>query len=152
MKIQQFKLTWVLGIFLFVAMPVDALCRYTNENGTSLTSADQTVKDAVTGLIWQRMQANITMNQTTANVYCNALSLNGFFFRLPIVRELSSLVNFNRSNPCIDPIAFPNTAANYFWSSTLYQPSPGNAWIVDFYYGDVNYNGLSSARYVRCVR
>ena len=152
MKIEMLTMVGIFWLNSLLADFAHATCRYTNENGGTLISTDQTVKDNVTGLIWQRAQAGTTMSQTAAISYCTSLSLNGFTFRLPTVRELSSLVNWGNFNPSIDPIAFPNTTANLFWSSTPYQPSPTSAWFVYFGSGGVGSNSVTSSYYVRCAR
>ena len=57
--------------------------------------------------------------------------------------------------PTIDATAFPNTPntpANWFWTSTPYAASSGDAWGVDFYYGFSESYATSSTGYVRCVR
>ncbi|MBH1988894.1 MAG: DUF1566 domain-containing protein [Myxococcaceae bacterium] len=145
------RIALLLNIGL-LAWPLLAICRYTNENGAALTPSDQTVRDSVTGLVWQRTQAASTMSQTSAASYCASLNLNGFSFRLPTVRELSSLVDFNTSSPSIDSTAFPGTSSNYFWTSTTYQPIPTYAWVVDFYGGFVDFNAMGGDNSVRCAR
>jgi hypothetical protein len=52
----------------------------------------------------------------------------------------------------IDVAAFPNTPAAYFWTSSPFAGSSGNAWVVDFYEG-VSGNKVVGSNYnVRCVR
>ncbi|MBH2006841.1 MAG: DUF1566 domain-containing protein, partial [Myxococcaceae bacterium] len=135
---------------------MSVMCRYTDEDGSALSVADQTVRDSITELVWQRTQSSSTMNQTAASSYCNSLHLNGFSFRLPTIRELSSLVDFNRYGPSIDPSAFPGTSADYFWSSTIYEPNPAYAWLVLFSAGNIDQlgpsSGISTPHYVRCCR
>jgi hypothetical protein len=152
MRRQPLSAMRILGFFVFLSLPVDAVCRYTHENGAALIPSDQTVKDNVTGLIWQRAQATSTMTQTAAISYCTSLNINGSTFRLPTVRELSSLVDFNTSSPSIDSTAFPGTSSSYFWTSTIYQPIPTYAWYVYFNNGNVYTGSFSDTNFARCVR
>ena len=73
-------------------------------------------------------------------------------WRLPWVRELSSIVDKKESNPSIDTDSFPNTPAAYFWSASLRAGSSSNAWYVNFYYGSVYNVDISDPYEVRCVR
>jgi hypothetical protein len=68
------------------------------------------------------------------------------------VAELLTIVDATRSNPAIDPVAFPSTPAQYFWSSSPYVASGGAGWYVYFDYGYSNGAATSSTNRVRCVR
>jgi hypothetical protein len=52
-------------------------------------------------------------------------------WRLPTVRELTTLVHFGVMNPSIDTTYFPNTPASHFWSASTYL-GPQYAWYVFF--------------------
>jgi hypothetical protein len=57
--------------------------------------------------------------------------------------------------PFIDPVVFPSTPINYFWSSSVVAGSgapPSYAWSVDFTYGNSYGGDVSSTYNVRCVR
>jgi len=71
-------------------------------------------------------------------------------WRLPNIRELESLVDYGRLDPCIDPI-FPTTPT-WHWSSDSLQNDPDDAWIIHFSAGYMS-NGVKFARYprVRCA-
>lgn len=73
-------------------------------------------------------------------------------WRLPTVKELSSLVNSGTYNPSINKIYFPQTMSYGYWSSTSYAYNNVNAWRVDFFYGYVYRNKKSSNYHVRAVR
>jgi hypothetical protein len=121
-----------------------------------------TVLDTKTGLTWQQVNAGSGMTQTAALTYCsgNSASLPGNGWRLPTVAELTTLVDYSQpsstSVAMIDPTAFPNTPATFFWSATPAAGSPGNAWPVDFSAGLLEWLGVgvvsSSSFMVRCVR
>lgn len=82
------------------------------------------------GLVWQKCSmgqgvtvcstpAATTSDWATALNYCNTLSLSGRTWRLPNVKELSSLVDYGRTDfPVINRTAFPNTVGGYYWTST----------------------------------
>jgi hypothetical protein len=74
-------------------------------------------------------------------------------WRLPTRAELLTLVDPTKYNPAIDATAFPSTPSDYFWSSSAYAGSSGNAWYVYFYNGYSNNVDVTSNTYrVRCVR
>lgn len=110
------------------------------------------MKDNVTRFIWQRFQEANGLNHTAAIAYCSALNIGGFTFRLPTVKELSSLLDRKNIGPCIDRVAFPGTASQGYWSSTLKQSSSGSAWVVDFFVGGTFTTANFQPGNVRCVR
>ncbi|MBH1989488.1 MAG: DUF1566 domain-containing protein [Myxococcaceae bacterium] len=112
------------------------------------------VLDTVTGLIWQRTVSG-TYNWGAAQAYCAGLNLDGLSWRLPNVKELSTLLDVRVAypGPTINTTVFPSTPQSGFWTSTPYScVSSSNAWLVGFDCGYVIFNGLSPAGYVRCVR
>ena len=133
-------------------------------------SADgQMVSDTITGLLWQRdvsgaragchgKNNNLTCTWNEAQSYCASLSLAGLSgWRLPGVMELATLLDLSRSNPAIDPAAFPGTPAEAFWSSSpsaMWRTTDSSAaWAVDFKTGtnDIADAQATYAR-ARCVR
>jgi hypothetical protein len=141
---------------------------YTRDNTTKI------VTDNITGLMWED-DVNITKqwlttanyntcaantsdpacyntSGNTASTYCSALTLGTFTdWRMPTSQELEGIVDYNRTNPSIDS-TFTNTSSNGYWSSTSVRGNEYDAWIVDFYYGYVDYYGKYNNSYVRCVR
>jgi len=75
-------------------------------------------------------------------------------WRLPTVKELSTIVNYSISypGPTIGTAYFPNTAASWYWSSTTSVTNTANAWYVNFDFGTVYSNYKNPAGYVRAVR
>ncbi len=111
------------------------------------------VTDTLTGLQWTR--ANVAggpMNWAAAKKAAEAVTLGGHSdWRLPTIRQLLSIVDYERSNPAIDP-AFECDSA-WYWSSTPYKVSPGGyAWIVYFGNGDSGWYGRTDGYRVRAVR
>jgi hypothetical protein len=73
-------------------------------------------------------------------------------WRLPTIKELSTLVNSSIVIPSIDAAWFPNTVSSSYCSSTTYAGYTGYAWSVDFGIGGVYGHYKSYSYYVRAVR
>jgi len=54
--------------------------------------------------------------------------------------------------PTINQTAFPNTPAEWFWTSSPYAGSSGDAWYVFFVNGISSYGDVGVYYRVRCVR
>ena len=129
-------------------------------------SADgQEVTDTKTGLIWRRCAEGMTASggicTGTPSTFTHDAALarastqataTSVAWRLPNVKELSSIADKTRSNPAIDTTAFPATPANLFWSSSPYVGNASYAWVVVFSVGYVSYGYRDSTYYVRLVR
>jgi formylglycine-generating enzyme required for sulfatase activity len=118
--------------------------RYTTSGGT--------VYDTKTKLTWQQTVPSGTYTWAGAKAYCAGLNLGGSGWRLPTAKELQTIVDDSRTNPAIDPTAFPSTPSDYFWSSSPLAGSSSNAWFVLFGYGSTDYYVVSFTYSVRCVR
>ncbi len=116
-------------------------------------NGDGTVKDNVTGLVWQQMASTTLFTQAAALAYCAGLSLGGSAgWRAPTYVELVSIVDYGKPSPNINAAAFPGALGEAFWSSTPYAVPGGNGWVVTFNAGYVDIYDVSSSHYVRCVR
>ncbi|MBT6880289.1 MAG: DUF1566 domain-containing protein, partial [Gammaproteobacteria bacterium] len=73
-------------------------------------------------------------------------------WRMPTREELRSIVAYDRTIPAIDTDYFPNTVANWFWSASPNAGISDSAWIVNFYYGNVNSANKSNGFRLRLVR
>ena len=125
---------------------------------------DGTVTDTVTGLMW--MQCSLGQD-SNADCSGNASSYNwkealeaaeGHVFatysdwRLPNIKELSSLAARDRHSPAINSTAFPNTESSAYWSASPYADGSYYAWRLSFSYGyDYDY-GRYYGYHVRLVR
>ena len=139
--------------------------------GEFVVSADGlSVTDTITGLIWQRDGSgtrsgcsegasgvgtgNLTCTWDEARAYCASLTLGGVAgWRLPAVMELFTIVDFTGTDATIDPVAFPNTPADSFWTSFPYAFSLPVAWLVSFDTGMTGFADVHSCHSrARCVR
>ena len=122
-------------------------------NPARYTPDGNEVVDDVTGLVWQRTPSTDSFAFEQAPDYCERLGTStGKLWRLPTRIELVSLVDYTRDAPAIDPVAFPDTPVDFFWSSTPVHGDERIAWSVFFLDGAaVNADRLIAAR-VRCVR
>lgn len=144
------------------------------------------VRDNVTGLIWENKTDDGTIHDkdnaytwydsspetnggnagtpgigTDTEDFINTLNAAKYGghsdWRLPTLKELTSIVNYSILNPgpAINVDYFPNTVGDYgayYWSSTTCANNTGNAWVIDF--GDpFDYSRPKSNSYrVRAVR
>ncbi len=116
-----------------------------------------TVYDTRTKLTWQQAVPSTTYSWADAKSYCTsaalAASLGGTGWRLPTVRELSTLFDASQtSGASIDQSAFPSTPAAFFWTSTPVAGSSTSAWTVYFNNSGPNPATSTTLYNVRCVR
>lgn len=124
----------------------------TDQNDYTISAV--TVIDKTTKLEWQRMDDNVTRNWDDAWRYCANLNLDGHNdWRLPSVTELQSIVDYGSANaPDIDPVAFTNTDATFYWTATNSASISSSAWLVSFQTGSTGEGGKFINAGVRCVR
>ena len=115
-------------------------------------AGDELVEDRVTGLTWQRNASANGRSWQAAQDYCESLSYGGSSaWALPTRLELVSLLDNTRITPAIDLQAFPNTLAEWFWSSTPFAGEAARAWHVYFYPGAPDVDDIASTFLARCV-
>lgn len=120
------------------------------------------VRDEATRLTWEAGRSPAPLSHADALAYCGGLALDGADggWRLPVKKELETLVERRTGGSLIDPAPFPNTSAGAFWSATpvkeigiilLPQPPPAS-WTVDFSNGQSTGTPDTFLRHARCVR
>jgi hypothetical protein len=164
MKTLQFAALYF--IFLLGTMPIAA-----SAQPYIISTDGSEVTDQKTSLIWRRCAEGMIFSGGTctgsASTFTHEAALQlavaqtsttGIAWRLPNVKELSSIADKRLSNPSIDLTVFPATPASLFWSASpvVGFPSAGlstRAWYVNFSDGNVdNYFSRDDTNYVRLVR
>lgn len=121
---------------------------------------DDIVLDRATGLMWAADGNAAGCNNGNTITWANAIPYaNGLTFatfsdwRIPNIKELLSLADYSQCHPAIDPIIFPNTALNYYWSSTTLGEEPtAYAWAVQFDFALTEIRAKTDLLKIRCVR
>lgn len=138
----------VRSALLALALVGAAASVHSQSRYTYSTAGDE-VTDTKTGFIWRRCSEGQTWRASTctgsATTYTHEQALahataqaGAAGWRLPNVKELSSITDKTRTSPAIDTTAFPGTPSNGYWSSTPYAGDAGNAWVFNFGHGDAN--------------
>jgi hypothetical protein len=116
---------------------------------------DGTIEDLCAGLLWQKDTFSTPGRRwTDALLHAESLILasdgtwhtdpeaaaahGGILFddwRLPDARELSSLVDYGRFDPSVDPLLVVAPAG--YWSSTTFAGSRDEGWCINFFDGDL---------------
>lgn len=134
-------------------------------------NADGTARDLRTGLVWMRCAMGqkwvAGKQQCTGKAASHtwkaalqaAQSLDqgdGFAgyndWRLPNLREITSIESFHCSDPAINLEVFPNTPSAIFWSSSPLEVFPGRVWALDFDTKHVVRQAMTSELPIRLVR
>ena len=151
--------------------------------GTGNYARTECVKDNITGLMWEGKPATGSSRgsppldyngyytnyvtgtdaqvkaNSNAQGYVNAVNAAGLCghkdWRLPTASELQSIVDYGVSpGPTINADWFPNTEAQWYWTSSPYVGNSSNGWGVNFNDGNVDSedNHRKYENYVRLVR
>ncbi len=116
------------------------------------TTTDSTVTDKGTGLEWQNNNPDTTHTWQDALAYCETLSLDDKTdWRMPNIRELKSLLDYNRYYPAVNPILLSHSSS-YWSATTVANESQPSAWVVFFGNGDDIWKAKTESYHVRCVR
>jgi Protein of unknown function (DUF1566) len=129
-------------------------------------SADgQEVTDSATGLVWRRCAEGLSWNgkecdgdamtfsfdKAAAHAQATAASSKKAW-RVPKLDELMKIVDRTKPAPTIDPLAFPNTPAIQFWTSTVNAKEAHRAHFVFFASGLSNEEVKVMPLHLRLVR
>ncbi|MEE9351931.1 MAG: DUF1566 domain-containing protein [Thiotrichaceae bacterium] len=123
-----------------------------------------TVTDSLTGLTWKRClegyeynNNNCTPVDTKTFTWNEALQKTGLSYagssnwRVPNLKELTSITAYTTSFPAINENIFPNTLSRFTWSSTPHTYS-NQVWAVSFSNGGDRVSDKVTSRPVRMVR
>lgn len=112
-----------------------------------------TVIDNLTGLMWRRQFAADTMTWEAALTYADTSTHGGFTdWRLPNVKEIQSIADVSRINPCLNASYFTANPAMKCWASTSLPNKTGSAWYLDTRFGITTYDVKTRRNYVYLVR
>jgi len=140
-------------------------------------NGDGTITDNNTGLMWEKKSDDGTINdKATSPTWADAFAVHiaglnggaGFAgytdWRLPNVKELQGILNFENVGPAVSSAFNTGCAASctvltcsctseyYYWSSTTYAGYPAYAWVVSFNDGEVSVFDKTLNLLVRAVR
>jgi len=153
----------VMQALFLASLVVEAAC----ETSTTESLAPSTryiaqengdeIWDKKTGLVWQHCSSGLSGANCVVGPVDNvnwqaALALATHDWRLPNVKELTSLLELQCNNPAVNETSFPATQAAAYWSSSPDRLNVDNAWQVDFgtgSVGSVSKNQLANVRLVK---
>lgn len=131
-------------------------------------NGDGTVTDTATGLMWKKCVEGVTGEQCDSGGAAyfgwqgalqrpGVVNTGGGFagyqdWRLPNIKELTSIVEVQCYGPAINLNRFPNTPSSVVWSGSPYAYYSNCAWLVHFYNGFSNNYYRNYNYQVRLVR
>jgi len=123
-----------------------------------IDNGDGTVTDSILKVTFVKDPSSIpgldkVMDFSSAVEACARLNYAGKQdWRLPTVKELSSIIDYSCCNPAWDKNIFGGKFDDWYWTSTLCAWNTGAAWCVGSGDGDVLNVGKANRDYVRPVR
>ncbi len=124
---------------------------YTINPPSYTDNGNATVTDNVTGLMWQ--QETTVHSWSNALEYCSDLSLASYSdWRLPTIKEIQQIADYQTTHPVIDSTFFPNTISSSFWTSNTAAWSNDYAWKFSFSNGTNSREEKTRNGNVHCVR
>ena len=140
----------------------------TTPNSQLTDNGNGTVTDSKTGLMWKQCSEGLSgagcvtgaaqeFTWQGALQQAQAVNNSGGFagftdWRLPNIKELSSITENQCYAPAINLTRFPNTPSLYFWSASPIVGNRYNAWGIIVNDGYVNWDYKDNAFQVRLVR
>lgn len=169
MRYHWFRTCLAVGVLFLVIVSVSVshaqVCRNnlppSNPDSVYVDHGDGTVSDVRTGLMWQRCPEGLsgagcalgsaqTFSWVAALGRAESSTFAGYTdWRLPNIKELSSLVEECRLQPAINDSVFPNThysLSSYYWSSS---PSANSADILGDYAWRVHFDDGTISQFLR---
>jgi len=125
---------------------------------------DGTITDNATGLMWKKCSEGLngadcdsgsitTETWRLALADCETDTIASYTdWRLPNIKELFSIIDFQNSDPVVNETFFPNTSSFPYWSSTSYSGFGSAVWTLDFSGGITGAFDKAGGSLVRCVR
>jgi len=115
------------------------------------------VTDSQTNLSWQNDYTDNAGNIKSASwtgalAYCKALNLDGLGWRLPNIKELTTIIDDTSTNMVKTNTVLSLIGQNNYWTATTYSNTTTSAWIVSFDTGNQNTRVKTQSNYVICVR
>ena len=118
-----------------------------------IDNGDGTVTDQLSNLIWQKVPNTGTFSWEQALTFAENLNLAGANdWRVPNIKELQSLNDFNASNPSTNASFFSTIGVKKYWSSTTLPNQTTRAWFWDTQFGITTYDLKTANNYLICVR
>ena len=124
---------------------INRLMQLLAEGKNPAAPAIRTVK--VGNLEWQADVPEQEFTWEEAKAYAASL---GDGWRLPTVKELLSLVDYETHNPACS--VFPDCPSDWLWSSSAYAGDTTRGWSVGFSYGYTANYDVDAPNRVRCAR
>lgn len=117
---------------------------------------NEAVLDHETGLVWERSPSTEGRIWVNAMADCYKKNIGGRLgWRLPAIEEIASLVDPSRSEAPYLPAGHPFNimSGGLYYSSTLYDTTPTNVWVMRPYDGSIRVNIINVPdRLAWCVR
>jgi hypothetical protein len=119
-----------------------------------VVQGENSAKDSLTGLVWQRSSDGEKRNWWDAIKYCDNLTIDGESdWRLPSMAELQTIVDYTEHHPSISKEVFYGLAlSGLYWSSSPCNYGYRNVWLIAFNDGRSGWRMRSTHHVVRCVR
>jgi hypothetical protein len=120
------------------------------------------VRDITTGLVWEVKSVDAAVHDNyslydldNARAYIQELNKANWggssAWRLPTVRELFSILNYNYYRPCVDPMYFPHTIPDCYWTEQSESDWDDGFWVVNFLDGSLVRDIGGLEYYIRAV-
>ncbi len=155
----------LLSIFLCAYLQAEQVCQRESIPASTpsvrfVVNSDNTLTDTKTHLVWKRcleglegsaceQGSPIALNWAEALLYLNTHQSE---WRLPNIRELSTLVETQCANPAINLEVFPGALSSHVWTSSPYHFYTHYSWYVDFQFGLPTYDERIRLKMLRLVR